>query len=386
MRLTASSTPGAKAARELVSWRIVSVSPVPPRITSWWATNPGSRTLWIGTSPPMRAAVAREVPDGASFLVSACNSTISAAGRCRLACSANCIISTAPIAKLAAWNSCTPAAAACAPSSSSRPGATPVVPSTSGTRASMHNRQAGSANSGAVKSTTTSPWPADSASARPMPSEGAAAAATLRSASASIADASARPTWPEAPDRITRIIARSYSSGERGVQRGNGLAEAILVRPHAGHRQPVGCEQLAGERRHRLRLDRVDLGADAVERKQLGVGQHGLAQPAGPVRGRLHRQHDPPLQVLLGALQLVVGELPLPHPHQLVGGDAHALGQVVLAGADVDPDHAGVGVLGAEGVDRVGHAAPLADLLKQPRRRRSAQHRVEQRGGEAAPV
>ena len=52
-----------------------------------------------------------------------------------------------------------------------------------------------------------------------MPSEGAAAAATVRSASASIADTSARPTWPEAPDRITRIIARSYSSGERGVQR-----------------------------------------------------------------------------------------------------------------------------------------------------------------------
>src|SRR6478672_9188337 len=355
MRLTASTTPGAKAARELVSWRMVSVSPAPPRITSWWATSPGSRTLWMGTSPAMRAAVAIDVPDGASFLVSACSSTISAAGRWRLACSANCIISTAPIAKLAAWNSCRRAAAACAPSSSSRSGASPVVPSTSGTRASMHSRQA-------------------------------ASAATLRSASASIADTSARPTWPEAPDRITRIIARSYSSGERGVQRGNGLAEAILVRPHAGHRQPVGCEQLAGERRHRLWLDRVDLGADAVERQQLGVGQHGLAQPAGPVRVRLHREHGPPLQVLLGALQLVVGELPLPHPHPLVGGDAHAFGQVVLAGANVDADHAGVGVLGAERVDRVGHAAPLPDLLEQARRRRSAQHRVEQRGGEAAPV
>src|SRR3954452_19667768 len=386
MRLTASSTPGAKAARELVSWRIVSVSPVPPRITSWCATSPGSRTLWMGTSPAMRAAVASEVPDGASFLVSACSSTISAAGRWRLACSANCIISTAPIAKLAAWNSCTPAAAACAPSSSSRSGASPEVPNTSGTRASMQSPQAGSANSGAVKSTTTSPSAADSAPASPMPSEGAAATATVRSASASIADTSARPTRPEAPDRITRIIARSYSSGERRVQRGHGLAEAVLVRPHAGHRQAVGCEQLAGQRRHRLRLDRVDLGADAVERQQLGVGQHRLAQPAGAVRGRLHRQHDPPLQVLLGALQLVVGELPLPHPHQLVGGDAHALGQIVLAGADVDTDHASVGILGAERVDRVGHAAPLPDLLEQPGRGRSAQHRVEQRGGEAAPV
>ena len=31
----ASSTPGTNASRELVSWRIVSVSPRPPRITSW---------------------------------------------------------------------------------------------------------------------------------------------------------------------------------------------------------------------------------------------------------------------------------------------------------------------------------------------------------------
>ena len=39
---------------------------------------PGSRTEWIGTSPPSRAAVAFAVPDGASSFVAWCSSTISA--------------------------------------------------------------------------------------------------------------------------------------------------------------------------------------------------------------------------------------------------------------------------------------------------------------------
>ena len=41
---SASFTPGANASRDVVSWRIVSVCPGPPRITSWCATRPGSRT------------------------------------------------------------------------------------------------------------------------------------------------------------------------------------------------------------------------------------------------------------------------------------------------------------------------------------------------------
>ena len=45
---TASSTPGMKDSREIESWRTVSVWPRPPKITSWCATRPGSRTLWIG--------------------------------------------------------------------------------------------------------------------------------------------------------------------------------------------------------------------------------------------------------------------------------------------------------------------------------------------------
>ena len=53
---------------------------------------------------------------------------------------------------------------------------------------------------------------------------------------------------------------------------------------------------------------------------------------------------------------------------------------------DVEPDLAGVLVLAPEGVDRVRHPALLADLLEQPRGRRAAEDRVEQRGRVAAVV
>src|SRR5437588_2694309 len=81
----ASRTPGTNASREVVSCRIVSTWPRPPRSTSWWATRPGRRTEWIGGSPGRSAAVAFAVPEGASRFVSAGSSTISARGRGRAA-------------------------------------------------------------------------------------------------------------------------------------------------------------------------------------------------------------------------------------------------------------------------------------------------------------
>ncbi len=90
------------ASRERASWRIVSVCPGPPRITSWCAFSPGSRTEWIGTSPPIRSAVSFAVPDGASSFAAWCSSTISARSMCAAASAAKRIISTAPIAKFGA--------------------------------------------------------------------------------------------------------------------------------------------------------------------------------------------------------------------------------------------------------------------------------------------
>ena len=70
---TASSTPGMKELRSIESWRIESVWPSPPKITSWWATRPGSRTEWIGSctlppAPEISSAVRLAVPEGLSSL------------------------------------------------------------------------------------------------------------------------------------------------------------------------------------------------------------------------------------------------------------------------------------------------------------------------------
>ena len=67
-------------------------------------------------------------------------------------------------------------------------------------------------------------------------------------------------------------------------------------------------------------------------------------------------------------------------------GDLEALDEVLLTRPDVEPEQAGVGVLGGEAVDRVRHPALLPDLLEEARRRRPAEDRVEQRGGEAPLV
>ena len=71
-------------------------------------------------------------------------------------------------------------------------------------------------------------------------------------------------------------------------------------------RTPASSASAAG-------VDGVDLGDDPVERQQLRVGDQRAAEPAHPVRGRLHRERDPALQVLLRALQLALA--------QVAGGD-----------------------------------------------------------------
>src|SRR6478672_5530194 len=77
-RRTASSTPGTNDVRSVESWRMVSVWPTSPRMTSWWATRPGRRTEWMGTSPSISSAVRAAVPLGASSLPSWCSSMTSA--------------------------------------------------------------------------------------------------------------------------------------------------------------------------------------------------------------------------------------------------------------------------------------------------------------------
>ena len=69
---------------------------------------------------------------------------------------------------------------------------------------------------------------------------------------------------------------------------------------------------------------------------------------------------------------------------ELSDRDLETRREVLLARADVEPDLAGVGVLGEVAVDRVRHPTLLADLLEEPRRRRAAEDRIEDRRREAA--
>ena len=151
---TASSTPGMKLVRSVVTWRSVSVCATSPRITSWSATSPGSRTEWIGTSPSISAAVRAAVPDGASSLAGWWYSMISARCMWRDASAAKRIISTAPIAKFGATNALALARLGAAARSAST--SKPVVPITTWRPAASTARALSSAASGRVKSTTTS--------------------------------------------------------------------------------------------------------------------------------------------------------------------------------------------------------------------------------------
>ena len=155
-----------KLSRESESWRMVSVSPSPPRMTSWWATRPGRRTEWMGTSPSIRAAVRSAVPEGASSLPSWCSSMISALAMCRDASAAKRIISTAPTAKFGAITALAGPASASARSSPSWASLSPVVPTTTCTPASRQARALAKTVSGPGEVDRTCASPAASAAAR----------------------------------------------------------------------------------------------------------------------------------------------------------------------------------------------------------------------------
>src|SRR4051794_16548744 len=123
--------------RSVESWRMVSVWPRSPRMTSWWATSPGRRTEWMGTSPSMSSAVRLAVPEGASSLPSWWSSTISARARWREASAAKRIMRTAPMAKLGAKKRLA------SPTPRRASGSQPVVPATTWTPASRAAREAG---------------------------------------------------------------------------------------------------------------------------------------------------------------------------------------------------------------------------------------------------
>ena len=87
------STPGVNEARSSESWRIVRVSPTPPRMTSWWATRPRTRSavhadaVDVGAAGAVEAgATSRRAPAPQPGLAAGGGDQLAPyAGRCRRA-------------------------------------------------------------------------------------------------------------------------------------------------------------------------------------------------------------------------------------------------------------------------------------------------------------
>src|SRR5215211_1483424 len=370
-----------KDSRATESWRMESVCPRPPKRTSWCATRPGRRTEWIGscTVPPasrIRSAVRLAVPEGASSFCSWWSSITSHSGMWAAAWRANSIISTAPIAKLGATNRLA------GPTPSNAEKSAPVVPITQWTPASRQVRALSTAASGVEKSTTTSASP--NTSPREVSSCGSTRPTSAMSSVPSTASRTVRPMRPAAPDTATLIIASRR--GELGVHRLERRAKCLLVAADPRGGQPVGSEERPGQHHHVLHRHRVEGCQQRVDGEDRNPHQERAAEPVHAGQRRLHRQHGAALDVLAGALELL-----LPHPDfqeasQLGADHVHGRPDIVGPGTDVDRYLARVGVVTGVGEDRVGEAALLTDLLEEPRRSRAAQDRVEHPQREAAIV
>ena len=145
------------------------------------------------------------VPLGASALLGWCSSTISTESKYRAASLANRIMSTAPIPKLGATTTPTPDASASHPRISSRRDASrPVVPTTTLTPCSTHQRTLSMTASGWVKSTATVAPEIDV-----MSSSRSTVAARVSPSAASTALHTSDPIRPRAPSTATAIGAEA---------------------------------------------------------------------------------------------------------------------------------------------------------------------------------
>src|SRR4051794_14863245 len=341
--------------REIESWRTLSVSPSPPKMTSWWATKPCSRTEWIGSctlppAPRISSAVRLAVPDGASFFWSWCNSMISTSGMCWAICFETSIIITAPIAKFGA----TKRFAEPTPSSCEK--SAPVVPITQCTPASRHSVALCRALSGVVKSTTTSASPSTSCSDTPRCRS--ARPTSAMSSAPSTAAQTVCPILPAAPETATLIRMVDPPSAwpwGRGLpilggdelrvhsfQRG---LEDVLVATDGRRRQARRVVEPLDQRGDVVCRNGVRPRQHLVERQQRNARKHRRAKPVHARQHRLHRQDGAALHVLLRPLELVRAHVLVTELAQLAADDLHRLRDVVRARADVHADLTRVEIL-----------------------------------------
>ena len=157
--------------------------------------------------------------------------------------------------------------------------------------------------------------------------------------------ASARPTFPSAPNNAELHAAaprrhRCRSPRPEAVLVGSRRTRPTAGRTRAGHR---ASSATASSSTASISAD------DPLERQQLGVGDERLAEPAHPVRRRLHREHDPALDALLRARRARPCAAARPRSRRSARTQISThVAEVLLARSHVDADQAGVGVLRGE--------------------------------------
>ena len=112
------------------------------------------------------------------------------------------------------------------------------------------------------------------------------------------------PTLPAAPYR--RDLHHAALASSAGFTRSTASEKRLLVGPDPGRREPLRREERAGELRDLARPDRLESPRRSPSSERSGVSVISrLPEPRHPVRGRLEREQDPALEVLLRPRELV---------------------------------------------------------------------------------
>ena len=289
---SASSTPGTNASREVVSWRIVSVSPIPPKTTSWWATRPGRRTEWIGGlgSHARRSRLRGPRRRVALGLVMELDDLGTREDSRRLFGESH-HQHRARSRSSARWKHGTPASCARASTAS---WSNPVVPITTGRLASRQRSTFADDGIGS-REVDRRVDPVE----RPVPRIDDLVTRVDERGNEHRADLP-----PDAEERDPQA-ARATLDSKRRVDELDGSPEAVLVRPDSRGGEPARVEELAGERRDVVGADGVEPREHVFDRQQRSPVHRRATEPHHPVRRRLEREQQAPLEVLLRPVELV---------------------------------------------------------------------------------
>ncbi len=140
-----------------------------------------------------------------------------------------------------------------------------------------------------------------------------------------------------------------------------------VQRSQRQERQLLLVQQAVDQRLHLVFPDDVDGRQHLVEGEERAEVELLLGQPAHPARGGLQREHQVPLQVILGPPELGGPDAVLLEVAELLQGQLQDFGEVRRVRRGVDVEEPGVVVGLGPRVDRVDQPLALPHLLEEAR-------------------